>query len=327
MRTIALWMLGLLCMTFSAANAGAQTAADPATSVQQLRVDDDRTSLTVRTHQGVLLRYRYGGDIFKPYVAELHLPDGRNILRDSPPDHKHHHALMFAWNVDNVEFWGEEGPVGRQVHQRFATCSVESDPIAKSATRVRIVEDIDWVGPDRKTVLLKERRQLLIPQDPRLADRCLTWQAAFSTPDPHRDVTITGRDYLGLGVRFLQSMDTGGRFLNSRGETAVERVNGSTAPWCAFSAKTSTTNGQPVTLAVMDDPKNPRHPAHWFAMTQGFAYLSATLGLKSEPFVLKAGTRLVLRYGIAVWTGAPEPEKITRVYEQWSQSSTSESSQ
>ncbi len=43
----------------------------------------------------------------KPYVDQLLSPAGVQVLRDSPSDHKHHHGLMYALEVDKVNFWEE----------------------------------------------------------------------------------------------------------------------------------------------------------------------------------------------------------------------------
>ena len=79
-----------------------------------------------------MLQYRYGDVPFKPYVKELFTSSGINVLLDAPPDHLHHHGLMFACAVNNVDFWGEavgsadghfEPQPGKQRHQRFETAS------------------------------------------------------------------------------------------------------------------------------------------------------------------------------------------------------------
>lgn len=41
------------------------------------------------------------------YVAEFSPPDGGNVLRDAPPDHPHHHGLMYAVKVNGLSFWEE----------------------------------------------------------------------------------------------------------------------------------------------------------------------------------------------------------------------------
>ncbi len=94
---------------------------------------------------------------------------------------------------------------------------------------------------------------------------------------------LDGHHYYGLGMRFLTSMDSGGRFFNSSKQPG-EVVRGSerlvAAKWCAYTAKA---DGKPVTVAIFDHPSNPRHPNKMFTMTPPFAYLSATLNLWKEP--------------------------------------------
>jgi len=287
-----------------------QAASNADNGPGRLGLADDGTYLTVRLGGKLVVRYRYGAEPFKPYVAELRLPDGRNLLRDSPHDHKHHHGLMFAWNVDGVEFWGEAGQVGRQVHRRFR--KPETGPKDGLAC---IAEDLDWIGPDGKKVLLRERRKILIYADAGPADRLITWESEFAGADPKRDVTITGRKYFGLGARFPVPMDKGSRFVTADGETQVKRVDGSESRWCAITGNVAPS--KPITLAMLDDPGNPRHPAKWFAMDRAFAYLSATIGLEGNPFVLKAGQRVVLRYGVAVWAKPVKADRVEQTYRAW----------
>ncbi len=298
-------VLGCLALVLLAETAAASGKADARFDVQ-----DDGKNLIVRLDGKSMMRYRYAGGVFKPYVAELYLPDGRNVVRDAPHDHLHHHGLMFAWNVDGVEFWGEAGPVGRQVHRRFTKRGPGPDP-----GTVCIAEDLDWVAADGKKVLLRERRTILIHADGGPADRLITWRAEFVGPDPKRNVTITGRKYLGLGVRFPEPMDKGSRFVTADGETEVKRVNGSASRWCAITGNAAP--AKPITLAFLDAPQNPRHPAKWFAMDRAFAYLSATIGLADKPFVLKAGQRLTLCYGVAVWATPASAKRVQQTYERW----------
>ena len=119
-------------------------------------------------------------------------------------------------------------------------------------------------------------------------------------------------------MRFLTSMDSGGRFFNSTGQPG-DVVRGSerlvAASWCAY---TASADGKPVTVAIFDHPSNPRHPNQLFTMTPPFAYLSATLNLWKEPLTLKAGTKLKLSYAVAAWDGETSAEQIESLYDKWS---------
>jgi hypothetical protein len=72
-----------------------------------------------------------------------------------------------------------------------------------------------------------------------------------------------------------------------------------------------------VTIAMFDDPKNPRHPAKMFTMSKPFAYLSATLNLWKEPMELKCGAEMDLCYGVAVCDGKLAAADIEKLYQRW----------
>jgi hypothetical protein len=130
-------------------------------------------------------------------------------------------------------------------------------------------------------------------------------------------VTLAGSHYFGLGMRFVTSMDVGGRFRNAAGKTG-DVVRGDErlvrADSCGY---TASANGKPVTVGMFGHPDNVRHPTHWFFMTKPFAYLSATLNLHEEPLKIVSGKPLVLRYGVVLLDGEVERGTIRHLYEKW----------
>ncbi len=283
-----------------------------AQEIPEIMAYPDAVSILVGDRQ--LLRYRYGDVAYKPYVDEFLTPGGINVLRDAPEDHKHHHGLMFAVKVDGVNFWEEHVAPGREQHRAFSSLEVDKRGDRYVAT---FTEHIDWVNPGSQEVLLKERRTIQVPQVKDLGVSLLVWQSRFELPPGKKSATLTGAHYHGLGVRFLESMDTGGRFRNAddkRGETVRgdERLAPST--WCAFGAQA---DGKPVTVAMFGHPDNPRHPATWFTMAKPFAYMSATMKLHEEPLKILSGQPLVLRYGVALWDGPADNDQIEQIYQKW----------
>jgi hypothetical protein len=136
-------------------------------------------------------------------------------------------------------------------------------------------------------------------------------------PTGKKTMTLSGSHYFGLGMRFLESMDKGGEFLNVSNQ-AGDIIRGTEliarADWCAYIAKA---DGKPVTIAMFGHPENLRHPTHWFTMTAPFAYLAATLNLYKEPFEVTSDKPLALRYAVAVWDGRIGKNKIDQVYRRW----------
>ena len=250
------------------------------------------------------LEYQAAANPLKPYVAQLRTPGGVAVLRDSPADHVHHHALMFALSVEGVTFWEEKADAGRQVPRQL------------KRERDRLSQVLDWTTPDGK-VVLREERSLRLHETPASAATLLTWRSRLRAPAGRASVTLTGSHYYGLGARFVVAMDQGGVFTNSAG-AAGDVVRGTerltNAAWCAY---TAAAEGKPVTIALFDHPANLRHPSRMFTMAAKFAYLAATLNLWKEPYTLEAAHPLDLRYGVALWDGKIDSAAIEALYRQW----------
>ena len=207
----------------------------------------------------VAVEYRFDDVPFKPYVKTFTTPSGANILRDSPADHKHHHALMFAVKVDGLNFWEEfpERKPGKQVHREFL-----SEPVAVSGNGVCSLdlgkERIDWNTPDGRT-LLKETRHVYVRRasDAGGDASVLTWTSRFELPDGKEKAVLTGSHYHGLGVRFPTSMDRVGTHFNAAGKLGPVYRGDERLTETKWTAYTAPVDGKPVTVAVFDDPKNP----------------------------------------------------------------------
>jgi hypothetical protein len=271
-------------------------------------------SVLIGQGRRTLLCYRYKDVPFKPYVQQLYSPSGINVLRDAPHDHLHHHALMYAVAVDGVNFWEEQNAPGRQLHKLFSDVGINKKGDVPEAG---FVEQIDWINPRSSELLLKEHRTIKVCKLDDVKATLLSWQSSFRVPTGKKTMTLSGSHYFGLGMRFLESMDKGGEFLNVSNQ-AGDIIRGTEliarADWCAYIAKA---DGKPVTIAMFGHPENLRHPTHWFTMTAPFAYLAATLNLYKEPFEVTSDKPLALRYAVAVWDGRIGKNKIDQVYRRW----------
>ncbi len=274
----------------------------------------DPATILISADKQPILRYRYGDVRSKPYVKELFTPAGVNILLDSPPDHVHHRGLMLALGADGIDFWAESEDSGGQKHISLTTPKAVKTSLTEAIT---FTEAIHWVRPDSDKPLLKEKRTITAGRTKSAGATLVTWRSQFALAEGIDTVKIDGRHYFGLGMRFIRAMDATGTFLNAdnakaqtyRGDEKLLRSR-----WCAYTVRIE---GKPVTVAMFDAPKNPRHPAMWFTMKKPFAYLSATLGLHKEPLDLKQGRQLNLRYAVVLWDAEVKPEKIEATYKQW----------
>jgi hypothetical protein len=316
--------LSLFALAMAVANVVALAAAEE--TAADLRIAKDDSTVSVFDAGRPAMRYRYAKVPMKPYVDQLFSPGGVQVLRDSPRDHQHHHALMFATAVDGVDFWSEVGQGTAEFPNSFGKgFGKEIDTslddvkatVRDGAGQAGFVERLDWIGPLSKKLLLVERRAIHVLKGPALGATLIEWQSSLQTPPGKSTAVLTGSHYFGLGIRFLQSMDSGGRFFNAddklgeivRGDERLTPVK-----WSAYTAKA---DGKPVTVAIFDHPETFRHPAAMFTMSTPFAYLSATRNEWKEPITIKAGKPLDLCYGVAVWDGAVDKKTVEALYQRW----------
>ena len=288
--------------------------SNTAIAEEPMRITTEADSVYVNQGQHSVFCYRYEDVPFKPYMQQLYTPSGINVLRDAPHDHLHHHALMYAVAVDGVNFWEEQTSPGRQLHKRFGDMKIDKND---GGSQAGFTEQIDWINPSTQELMLEEHRTIKISQLDDVKVTLLSWQSSLAVPLGKKSMTLTGSHYFGLGMRFLESLDRGGQFLNATGE-AGDIVRGAErlarADWCAYIAEA---DGKPVTIAMFGHPENLRHPTHWFTMTTPFAYLAATLNLHKEPLEVDSEDPLVLNYAVAVWDGRVDKSKIDHVYRRW----------
>jgi hypothetical protein len=300
----------VLCATISPR----RTIAD--TKAETLHISKDSATVSVFEGDRPVFRYRYAGVRMKPHADALFSPDGAQILRDSPSDHKHHHGLMFAMDVDGVNFWEEsETNSGTEKSEQLKLLPTSSNGA------VGFEQTLTWIDPRAKKPMLCERRTIQVYPSNGVGATLLDWRCRLETPPGCDSVALGGNHYFGLGMRFLHSMDTGGRFFcadRALGPILHDAVRLTPTKWCAYSAKA---DGKPVTAAMFESPDNVRFPGMMFSMTQPFAYLSATLNnvheLAIPPIALKADRPLELRYGVALWDGEPNDVTVEKLYRTW----------
>jgi hypothetical protein len=262
-----------------------------------------------------VLSYQHEANPSKIYVAQWYTPGGVQVLRDSPHDHVHHRALMYAVGIDGVDFWAEVPPetYGSQRSLALRVATTAASPGLTSAT---IEQTVCWQAPGG-TELAREQRILVAHPDRLPKASLLTWKCTLAPAEGQKSIELWGRHYFGLGMRFVPEMDTGSQFVLPQGATGTA-VRGSErltrAPWCALHGSVA---GKAVTVAMFDAPANTRHPATWFTMHTPFAYLAATLNLHEQTLLVTADKPLQLRYGLALWDGTvPEPQ-IAAAYQTW----------
>ena len=236
-------VLVLACLQAACASSGVGAA--------HLELIPGPTSMRVERDGLLLLEYRRGEAGSKPFVLHLGTPAGLDVLRDAPPGHEHHHGLMLAIGVDDVDHWGEmyADLPGSQRERSF-------EPVASQDCG--FTQGIEWIDARDGALQLNEQRTLNLVLEDELGAALLTWRSVLNLPPEVDSARLWGRPYFGLGLRFREALDGAGPFVHASGEPGrvvrgEERLTRST--WCAYSGEI---DGRPVTVAGFDDPRNPR---------------------------------------------------------------------
>lgn len=273
-------------------------------------------------HEGkVVCRYSYVPGRYKPYVKELAGVDGRNVLRDAPSDHLHHHALMYAIGVNGLNFWEEAAGAGvqRVVESRAGLPVVRGDGVVEAGFE----QVLHWVSPgdafladSSSRALLVERRHLVVRVDEVRGDVILDWESEFQVGTVTNEVVLGGANYFGLGMRFLSELDSVAVHFNEGGrlDLGEGRQDVSQHPWTAVGFERG---GWEATLVVMGDPGNGGGDSYFFCMRTPFAYLCATQRLDVVPRRYGAGDTFSLRYGVVVMSGVRDAGEVGGRYRGW----------
>jgi hypothetical protein len=293
-------------------------AANPPISID---AQIDRGELEIQFKGRKLLVYVFATNQFKPYVRELYTLRGENVLRDAPPDHLHHHGLMYAVYVNGINFWEERGTPGFEQHVELPLNSARIG--ANGLPVASFTEVIHWLAPTNRTApdtraaaLLREQRTLTFAIDEKNQEVALRWESQFQVGPNAGKVTIHGPNYNGLGLRLPESFNHVARFQNSADQpyTGKNTQNVIPARWTSVSGAM---DGHEVMLVMFGHPDNARGDGFFFTMLDAFAYLSATQGLDKKPLEYSAGDKFSLSYLLTVYSANKAPEFIRQRSELW----------
>ncbi|MCX8065102.1 MAG: PmoA family protein [Candidatus Hydrogenedentes bacterium] len=251
--------------------------------------------------------YKYKEVPFKPYIKEFYTPSGLQILEDAPPDHLHHHGIMFAVSVNGVNFWEEKAnSSGMQAHLDFNLIN-PIDLTGKINYSV-FCEELDWNAPDGK-VLIKEAREIRCGYWSQKTANVIFWKTNLKNPSNDK-VELGGNHYFGLGVRLLTTPIEKVKIITNFEEN-LENVRGDeylrTSPWCALTLENEKGS---FSVLLVDLKSSVRYPARWFTMRVPFVYVSATRNLWKENLVIPPGGEATFETAIVVWDGLKSEEEM-----------------
>jgi hypothetical protein len=146
-----------------------------------------------------------------------------------------------------------------------------------------------------------------------------TIDAAFTLTADQGPLTIGDTKEGAFAIRVAPELTApAGRMINSRGGQGEQEIWGKQAEWVEYDG---TIGGKPVGVAILDSPRNFRHPTYWHARGYGlFAVnpfgLRAFTGNESRDgrYTISLGASLTLRYRVVIHAGDYEQARIEDIY-------------
>jgi hypothetical protein len=268
-----------------------------------------------------LLLYAFASNQFKPYVRELYTLKGDNVLVDAPPDHLHHHGLMYAIRVNGVNFWEERDQPGYERSVRVEAPrlgrSPEGLPQAVFTERVHWVSSPNAAAADTEAVsLLVEKRTLTLTVDEKKDEVALSWRGDFEVGPQVSKVTLAGANYHGLGLRLPAAFNRVARHRNSEDTPYTNNGRGDTTP-ARWSSVAHEIGARPITVALFGRPSAESGMPVFFTMTEPFTYLSVTQGLDKKPLDYSAGDKFKVEYLLTVYSAEVTPAFLNERQRLW----------
>ena len=275
-------------------------------------------------YDGETLISAFRTDYRVPYLYPLTSPSGANIARHWPmeddatteeKDHPHHRGLWLSHgDVNGYDFWA--GSVGK----KDAVIRADSVSTEKTENSATISTRLKWLG-DSEELLGDNRTYTFSKPDPKTL-RIDIQSTIVALAD---EVTFGDTKEGSFAIRTDRTLRVVGKeakatLTNSNGETNA-KAWGKRANWAAYSGPDE--KGQPVVVAILDDPLSFRHPTHWHARDYGLLAANPfgihdfekkkdkTLG----NFVLSKGNFLLLNYTVIIHQGTLESANLDAIHE------------
>jgi hypothetical protein len=262
--------------------------------------------------------YRFKPHPFKPHLRDLYTLEGVNVLLDAPEDHLHHHGLMYAVKVNDVNFWEESDQAGYQLSGPDISRRVSRRPGGYPAAELE--HTVFWV-PTKASLdpapaaWLAEQRTLRFTIDEPAREVAVEWHSRFKVGPAIEEARLTGTAYHGLGLRLAREFDHTARRQNAAGLGYTTEATWDITP-ALWASATQTVRDREVVITLFHDPANAAEP-RFFSMLNAFAYLSATQGLDLAPLVYRQGQEFTLRYLMTVHSRGQSAEATTARHQAW----------
>jgi hypothetical protein len=261
-----------------------------------------------------------GPDVPKPYLAPLRSASGKVVTRSYPMadvpgeshDHPHHRGLWFTHgDVNGYDFWGNEDSQKGAGKGKGKVVLKKVNKIVSGKNSGYIDATFEWQAGG--ATLLIETRRMTFYSDPRL--RIIDFDATLS---PDQEVTFGDTKEGMFAIRLAAPLEEEqpkdiaepkrtGKLVNAQNKAGEKNVWGKKSEWCDDSG---VIDGEPLGVAIFDNPANPRQPTYWHARAYGL-FATNIFGLKDfekgrlpdGSLTIRPGQPLRFRYRVVIHPG------------------------
>jgi hypothetical protein len=321
----------------------------------EIKVNEAAKRVDVTIDGKPFTSYIWPSTLKKPVLYPLRTAKGTLVTRGFPldprkgerVDHPHHVGLWLNHgDVNGFDFWNNSDAIPAQQAPKMGTIYQRKILDTKSgADKGELAVETAWMTPDNKQ-LIKETTRFIFRggADSRTIDRITTLTAldqkvvfkdskeaflgmrvtrALEQPADKAEV-FTDASGKATAVPVLDNTGVTGKYVSSEGKEG-DAVWSTRGKWTMLGG---TVDGEPVTLAILDNPSNPGFPTHWHARGYGL-FAANPLGDKqfNEPkefnFTLEPGKSVTFKYRILILGGPSTPDRIEREYKAFAQEGSS----
>lgn len=298
--------------------------------------------------------YIFPENIMKPVLYPLRTADGSFITRGWPldprpgerVDHPHHVGMWFNYgDVNGLDFWNNSTSIPEERRNRYGTIRHRQvNKIENGNDKAILDVTMDWQKPDGTNLLKEETRFVFNGSGNMRTIERITRLTAL-----HEDVSFKDNKEGVIGIRLARGLEHPSNkpevFTDASGKgTAVPKLDndGVTGKYRSSAGKEGDdvwgTRGQwvnlngvidakPVSLVILDHPKNVGYPTYWHA--RGYGLFAAnplgqkefSKGKEELDFKLPAGKSVTFRYKVLIHSGSHlKDERVTAEFNKFSKS-------
>lgn len=281
--------------------------------------------------------YIYPDVLMKPVLYPLRTSQGTLVTRGWPidprpgerVDHPHHVGLWFNYgDVNGLDFWNNSTAIAADKKSGYGTIKHRAvRKMTNGNNSAELEVTMDWQKPDGTKLLSEETKFIFSGTGTmRTIERITTLRAlgeevvfkdnkegligirvARELEHPSKKAEVfTDAGGKTTNVAKLNNEGVTGRYRSSEGKEGDD-VWGTRGNWVNLN---SNIGGEPVSLVIIDHPKNVGYPTYWHARGYGL-FAANPLGQKEMSagkdilnFKLPAGQSVTFRYKVLIHSGS-----------------------